>query len=188
VNVAFCTHGRVTFRFMADNPDDTPQSDDQGEPWAEIDEGEYLTLRSALGANIRRLRAKRGWTQEALAEEMDRAGFDWSRVTVAQSENEIGSAARSRRVTIEELIGLAMVLRTTVLELLEHGPISVGGTFLNRDDLIAHLVGGTEAFAPEELTLLTKRAVATAEIQRLANERRDLDQQIADVRADKEDQ
>jgi len=172
---------------MTDDADQTSESDEQTEPWSPA-EGEWTTVRSALGLNIRRIRTEHGWTQERLAEAMEYAGFEWSRVTVAQSENEPSESGRSRRITIEELVGLAFVLRTTVLDLFGPGPIEIGNQFMNRDDLLVHFVGGTDALAPEELTLLTRRALTEAEIRRLAAERASLTIQIEEIRSNKEDQ
>lgn len=166
---------------MTDDPVDKPEEVEEVGPSVR----EFLSLRSALGANIRRLRTERGWSQEALAEEMTRAGFDWSRVTVAQSENEAG---RSRRVTVEELIGLALVLRRSVLSLLGPGPIAVGDTWQSRDDLIALLVGNPQTYAPDELELLAVRAAIAAQIKRMHQEENRITKQIEQIRREQEDQ
>jgi transcriptional regulator with XRE-family HTH domain len=166
--------GGVTFRVMTD---DTGGATSAG--------GEVAPLRNALSANIRRFRASRGWTQEALADAMVRAGFDWSRVTVAQAENE-RPTQRGRRVTVEELLGLAIVLETSVLDLLGPDPIAVGANSLSRDDLAAFLVGGLEGgFTPEELTLVTRQAMAEIRYARLGEELAELEDQIERLRSGK---
>jgi hypothetical protein len=124
------------------------------------------------------------------------AGFDWSRVTVAQAETDGSSRdpnQRSRRVTVEELIGLTQVLETTVLELLGPGPITNGSSTLSSDDLVAYLVGGPQEFTPEERTLLTRRALVSFELmslsqnaESLTDEMERLDDEIDELRTKKE--
>ena len=108
------------------------------------------------------------------------AGFDWSRVTVTQAETDgyKGPNQRSRRVTVEELIGLAQVLETNVLELLGPGPTASGKSTLSRDDLFVYLVGGPQDFTPEELTLMTRRAVAQFEYLRITQTAETLDEEM----------
>jgi len=117
------------------------------------------------------------------------AGFDWSRVTVAQAETDGSSRdpnQRSRRVTVE-------VLETTVLELLGPGPITNGSSTLSSDDLVAYLVGGPQEFTPEERTLLTRRALVSFELmslsqnaESLTDEMERLDDEIDELRTKKE--
>ncbi len=62
--------------------------------------------------NIKALRNEAGWTQERLAGAMAAAGFSWKRITCA--EVEVGS----RRISLEELLGIAMLFSVPALELL----------------------------------------------------------------------
>jgi transcriptional regulator with XRE-family HTH domain len=80
------------------------------------------TVSQALAANIRNARNELNLTQDDLAEQMVRTGFNWSRATVAQSEGLLRpppDQGRVRKITIEELIGLAWVLKRSVFELLD---------------------------------------------------------------------
>jgi transcriptional regulator with XRE-family HTH domain len=54
-----------------------------------------------IGANLKSLRNRAGWSQERLAGAMSRAGYDWKRITMAQVE------AGTRRISLEELAGLS---------------------------------------------------------------------------------
>ena len=63
------------------------------------------TLAAMICANVRAARLARGWEQSDVAEKMSGLGFDWKRVTVANVEGK----GRSRRVTIEEWLGLAEI-------------------------------------------------------------------------------
>jgi transcriptional regulator with XRE-family HTH domain len=71
------------------------------------------TLEGTLSANIRSAREARTWSQEELAGKMSDLGFDnWSRMTVTTIER------GSRRVTIEEWLGLAEVFRWAAFQFL----------------------------------------------------------------------
>lgn len=65
-----------------------------------------------IAERARRLREDAGWTQAQVAEAMTRLGFKWTRVTVA--EVELGT----RRVSMEELVGLAAMYGEPLLLLL----------------------------------------------------------------------
>lgn len=71
-------------------------------------------LVEVLADRVRYFRDIRGWTQDQLAEQVSRLGFNWTRVTVAEVEGK----GRKRRVTIEELVALAMTFGTGVTHLL----------------------------------------------------------------------
>jgi transcriptional regulator with XRE-family HTH domain len=76
-------------------------------------------LSDTLAANVRAFRARRRFNQEDLAERMGWLGHRWIRVTVSQVE-------RGRRnLTVDELLGLALVLDATPEELLD--PMGVDG-------------------------------------------------------------
>ena len=76
-------------------------------------------LSDALAANVRTFRARRRFKQQDLAQRMTQLGHRWVRVTVSQVE-------RGRRnLTVDELLGLALVLDATLDELLD--PIGVDG-------------------------------------------------------------
>jgi transcriptional regulator with XRE-family HTH domain len=73
-----------------------------------------------LAENLPALRARRRISQTALAELMTPRGFAWSHSTVAAIETP--DEAKRRRVSIDELFGLALVLDVTIAELLDpHG-------------------------------------------------------------------
>ena len=65
-----------------------------------------------IGENVKALREEAGWTQAGVAEAMVSLGFDWKRITYAEVE------ASTRRVTFEELLGLAVLFAVPVLKLL----------------------------------------------------------------------
>jgi len=71
-------------------------------------------LGDVLADRVRYFRDIRRWTQDELAEQMSLLGFNWNRVTVAEVEGK----GRGRRVTIEELVALAMTFGTGVTHLL----------------------------------------------------------------------
>src|SRR5579875_751710 len=77
-----------------------------------------------LAKNVRAARARRGLEQEPLAVRMRALGFSaWRRQTVASVEK------NTRRLTAEEVFGLAFALETSVISLLEpareDGPVSL---------------------------------------------------------------
>jgi len=71
-----------------------------------------LPVSKAIASSVQRLRAARGLTQEQLAEEMRRLGFDWKRITVAEVEG-----SRQRSASIEELLGLAKIFNVSALSI-----------------------------------------------------------------------
>jgi transcriptional regulator with XRE-family HTH domain len=70
------------------------------------------TFGQIIGENVSVLRDKAGWTQAGVAEAMVTLGFDWKRITYAEVE------ASTRRVTFEELLGLAVLFAVPVVKLL----------------------------------------------------------------------
>jgi transcriptional regulator with XRE-family HTH domain len=76
-------------------------------------------LSDALAANVRAFRARRRFNQDDVAERMGWLGHRWIRVTVSEVE-------RARRnLSVDELLGLALVLDATPQELLD--PTGVDG-------------------------------------------------------------
>ncbi len=68
--------------------------------------GDYprvVTFGQRVAEEVRRAREDAGWTQAQLADAMREAGHAWSRVAVAEVE------AQSRRVSLEELLALAVL-------------------------------------------------------------------------------
>jgi len=98
----------------------------------------------ALMRNVRAARARRGLEQELLAARMRALGFSaWARQTVARVE------AGKRRLTAEEVFGLALALETRFTALLE--PVSDDGPIAlpSGDELLFNTVheliwGGSE--------------------------------------------
>jgi transcriptional regulator with XRE-family HTH domain len=78
----------------------------------------------AVASNLRRLRRLRRLTQEDLAERMTVLGYgrtgSWKRTTAAECES------GKRQVTVNELVGLAMILGATIGELLDPGDANLG--------------------------------------------------------------
>jgi len=70
------------------------------------------TLGAILARNIAAARAGRGLQQSDLADRMRALGWKWVRQTVGEIEN------NRRRLTAEEVLGLAICLETTMLRLL----------------------------------------------------------------------
>jgi transcriptional regulator with XRE-family HTH domain len=77
----------------------------------------------ALASNLRRLRGLRRLSQEDIAERMTALGYgragSWKRSTAAESET------GKRQVTVDELVGLAMILGVTIGELLDPSDASL---------------------------------------------------------------
>lgn len=71
-----------------------------------------LTSWQVIGFNLGQIRRGAGISQAELATAMDRAGFPWKRITVAEVEG------GKRRTSIEELLGLAAVFGVPVVRLL----------------------------------------------------------------------
>jgi len=82
-----------------------------------------IPLPDAIAENVRHCRDDLGLTQTELAANMNNAGFiTWSRTTVA----EIEGGGRGRRIGLAELLGLCIVLDTSVIDLLGvGGPIEL---------------------------------------------------------------
>jgi len=71
-----------------------------------------VTLPEAIARNVRECRVLSGWSQERVAEAMARLGYPWKRITVAEVEG------GSRRVGLEELLGIAILFSVPVVDLL----------------------------------------------------------------------
>jgi transcriptional regulator with XRE-family HTH domain len=70
-----------------------------------------LGWNQVIAENVRRLREQAGWTQAALAAAMTKAGFRWSRVTVAEVESTV------RRIALEELLAMAALFAEPMVSL-----------------------------------------------------------------------
>ena len=70
------------------------------------------TFADIVAEHVRARRMAAGWRQQDLAEHIEREGLAWRRVTVAELET------RKRRVSWEELIVLAMVLKAPAIQFL----------------------------------------------------------------------
>jgi transcriptional regulator with XRE-family HTH domain len=76
------------------------------------------SLSEALAKNVRDIRGLREFSQDDIAERMSVLGHPWSRQTTSDVER------ASRNVTVDELLGLALVLGSPVGELLDpRGPL-----------------------------------------------------------------
>ena len=77
-----------------------------------------------VGPQVRKLRNARGWTQEELAQRLQRAGWDVSRISVSKLE------AQLRRVPDGEVLFVARVLKVRTDELFPRSvDPAVGQTF-----------------------------------------------------------
>lgn len=77
-----------------------------------------------VGANIRRLRETRGWTQQQLADALDAAGYPHPRSVVAKTET------GGRPVTLEDLAAYAEVLEVPPSSLAADGNDELARVFL----------------------------------------------------------
>jgi transcriptional regulator with XRE-family HTH domain len=94
-----------------------------------------------IAENLRNLRDDAQWTQSQIANAMARAGFDWKRITVAEVEG------GTRRVSLEELCGLAALFAVPVLSMLlpatdESGWVEINGSLEVRPQILRELVLG----------------------------------------------
>jgi hypothetical protein len=99
----------------------------------------YATV---VAQNVRRFRGGLALTQADLARMMSRLGFDWKRITVAEVER----TQSPRRLSFDELAGLAFLLEQPIASLLlSHDRQQVQlepGWVLTADQLKRLLVGG----------------------------------------------
>ena len=137
-----------------------------------------------LAANLKALRGRRGLTQEALAADMQRVGFQWLRETVAQIES------HNRRLTLEEACALSLVLDDGDGELFaSFAPISLSESLTVASIKVSVSVKEMELLEArrrrDELAarLLMFKAEAAHEVVRLDQEVADLDQRIAELEA-----
>jgi transcriptional regulator with XRE-family HTH domain len=77
-------------------------------PWDRPGEASFGGI---IADHLKELRAESGWTQERLAGAMAQIGFPWRRITVAEVETD------TRRVSLDELLGLAAVFGVPALTL-----------------------------------------------------------------------
>jgi transcriptional regulator with XRE-family HTH domain len=96
-------------------------------------------LLTVVADNLRELREEAGWTQAQLAEAMQRAGFDWKRITVTEIEG------TTRKVSFEELLVLAALYAVPMLSFFVH----------HTDDLIEinDVLGYADSVVVRELML-----------------------------------
>lgn len=73
-----------------------------------------VPLDALVAGNVRAQRAKRRWTQQELADEME-----WSRASLLSLENE------SRRVTLNDVVDLCRALEVPLAELLRGADLEV---------------------------------------------------------------
>ena len=66
-----------------------------------------MQVNQLVAENLRAARVARGWSQARLAEEMSRAGADWTRGVCAYAES------GRRNITVDDLLALAIVFSTT---------------------------------------------------------------------------
>ena len=84
------------------------------------------TVRETVADNVRGFRQLRGIDQSILARRMEGLGYGWRQVTVSEVERD------QRNVTAAELLGLALVLETSIEQLLDpRGPERVRGPGLS---------------------------------------------------------
>lgn len=82
----------------------------------ERDEPEEVSFGDVTAREVRRAREDSGWTQEQLAGAMRDAGHPWQRITVAEVEG------GTRRVSLEELLALAVLFGVPMVRFLLPGP------------------------------------------------------------------
>jgi transcriptional regulator with XRE-family HTH domain len=85
----------------------------ESETHSETDTPSYM---EAVARNVTAARARRRLSQEQLAKAMQELGFAWVRQTVTEAER------NRRRITVEELLGLAITLRTELTMLIYPSP------------------------------------------------------------------
>ena len=112
-----------------------------------------LTIEQLFGGAVRRLRRKRGWTQEVLAEQLSFAGCPMHQTTVAKMES------GSRPTTITELAALAQVFRVPIHSLLPATGGEVSATQVKVAELAMQVNALTASVAAleEELVMARRR-------------------------------
>ena len=117
-----------------------------------------------IGENVKVLRNEAGWSQERLAGAMESAGYPWKRITCAEVE------ASTRRVSMEETVGLAVLFGVPVIELLlpnEPNVVDLPGGDLSRREALELILGrggkmgegGVDWGAPMEALPTTDRTI-----------------------------
>ena len=115
-----------------------------------VKKAQVKSLVDVLADEIRSNRERLGWTQDELAEQMTLLGLNWNRVTVAEAEGR----GRGRRVSIEELLALAMTFGVGVVHLLAQSGIRTQVTekvTLEPAQVRAVMTVGHGSAAPPEL-------------------------------------
>jgi transcriptional regulator with XRE-family HTH domain len=111
-------------------------------------------IHGLVGAHVRRLRGEQGLTQEDVSEGMVERGFGWTRVTVAEIEG------GNRRITLDEWLGLAVVLAVPAISLLipeDRVRITTEFAALTGDDMRLLLHEGTLGASDEVRKLESQR-------------------------------
>lgn len=111
---------------------------------------EEVGYQAIVAWQLKRLRLASSTTQAELADAMNRLGFSWGRVTVAEVE------AGSRRASLEELVGLSALYATPLIEFLlpmpRHYLRMPDGRAIEPTVLLALATGiGTDRDLPESL-------------------------------------
>lgn len=146
-------------------------------------------LNDVLADRIRAQHERLKWTQDDLAERMTLLGFNWNRVTVAESEGK----GRGRRVTVDELVALAMVFGVGVVILLT--PDASGAQITDKLTLTpvelreAVTVGFGEAGPPElrRMQLEFRRQQARLDLERSVGAANEADTRIQVAQKDLEE-
>lgn len=91
-------------------------------------ENPFMTLERFLAITVRERRLALSWSQDDLAGKMRALGFRWSRSVVAGLERSAVSPNESevRRVSLGELLGLAVIFGVSIPELFEEAPEVLG--------------------------------------------------------------
>jgi transcriptional regulator with XRE-family HTH domain len=105
-------------------------------------------LNAIAGANVRRLREAKGWTQDALAMQTRRAGLLWTGSVIAAVES------GRRAINLDELILLALALGLPVGELLAElvraRSVEIGGVKFSHQAVEAVLEGRATVKSKED--------------------------------------
>ena len=104
---------------------------------------ETTTPENVLARNIAAVRVRRGMQQQDLADRMRVLGWGWVRQTVGVAER------GQRRLSTEELLGMAVALETTVTRLLtpspEDGAVELPSGLALSPEVTGSLVSGNPA-------------------------------------------
>lgn len=112
-------------------------------------------ITAVIADRVRELREQAGMSQDGLAQEMKKLGIPWKRATVVNLEKR-GSRSRGQAVgrdavTVQELLGLALVLDAAPATLLadprRQDKVDVGNVKFNQWQVLGWLIGKTHLFA-----------------------------------------